>query len=257
MDHPNLDFVCNLPHPNNMFIRTLCFTLVTMTLPLVHADSTGSGSDSGFSISSGIGGATETMRASEIKCLLEKVKVPSDQAQKTAEAMAQALQMIKFPSSRFTRISLLHFIAQIKSESQAGGELIEKGARSPSKTGYGLIQVTGPDNLKQAQDCMNRVQPGFGNGVASNPKATLGNPSNLLKPALASFCWWEKNIVQNDEHDEISKSPTEDDEKKIHEIVNTGHIGGKVTGGAQQVKERQSTFTQLKEGERQCRQISV
>ncbi|HWU44489.1 MAG TPA: hypothetical protein VN132_13655, partial [Bdellovibrio sp.] len=130
-------------------------------------------------------------------------------------------------------------------------------ARSADKTGYGLIQVTGPDNLKQAQECMNRIQPGFGNGVASNPKATLGDPGNLLKPALASFCWWEKNIVQNDKHVEISKSPTEEDEKKIHEIVNTGHIGGKVTGGVQQVKERQTTFTQLKEGERQCRQLSV
>lgn len=239
-----------------MSIRLIYVLLFVLSFT-VHGDSTGSSDGSSFPIASGTGGATENMHASEIKCLLEKVKVPSAQAQKTAEAMAQALQMIKFPSDKFTRISLYHFIAQIKSESDAGGLLIEKAPKSADKTGYGLIQVTGPDNLQQAQKCMNEIQAGLGNGVASNPAKTLGNKNDLLKPALASFCWWKKNIVENAKHVEISKGPTEEHEKQIHEIVNTGHIGGKVTGGATQVKERQTTFTQVKEAERQCRQYAI
>jgi hypothetical protein len=211
--------------------------------------------DTGFA--SGVGGA-DLFSAAEVKCMLNKIGIKDPTAQKTAEDLTEAAKVMKLPPQKFNRTSFMHLLAQIKAESDGGSVMTEKAPKSADKTGYGYIQVTGAANLRDAEKCINEVAPGKGNGIASNPEGTLGKsaPDKFLA-ALASFCWWKKNMVDNDKHNQLTLTATAEADHHVSEVVNTGHIGGQMTGGFQNAVNRGNTFTQLQDGERSCRQISI
>ena len=196
----------------------------------------------------------EIMSAAELMCHIKKgANIPDRLAQETAENITNALKMIKFPPGKFTRISLLHFMAQVIKESSGGRFMTELRPRSRNNTGYGYIQVTGRANLRQAEQCINRIQPGLGVGIASNPEAKLGRHApNKQLAALASLCWWDANIVKNDRHNRFALGNRETDAQRISEIVNTGRIGGRMTGGFRNAVERGKVFLRMLRGGRQC-----
>lgn len=228
---------------------------LAMTAIHVQATETAGSSDAGSASSSGSSG--DVMSTGEVKCLLEKIGVDSHMAESTATNVTEALKLMKFDSAEFTRTSLLHFLAQIHAESTSGKNMTEKAPKSASRTGFGYIQVTGKRNLRSAEQCMNEVSPGSGTGVSTSPNDTIGANGDPLKAALASLCWWRTNIVDNDRHVQISKDSSRSSDKMITEIVNAGHIGGRVTRGAQNISERQDTFSELQAGETQCRQYTI
>lgn len=193
---------------------------------------------------------TPPMSAGQISCTLKKAGINPQQAEESGEALFQALKEMNFPSSRFDKTSLLHFLAQIKDESGAGAALIQQGNVSASKRGFGAIQVTGPDNLAAASKCMNRVDPPSGNGVANNPAGTLG--ASTYKSMLGSLCWWEMNFVANEKRAQISMRTDAQAVDDVHEIVNGGHVGAQTTGGKAEELKRQASFTKILNGERQC-----
>lgn len=225
----------------------------------VFADRFGGGGNSGYS-SSGGNSDGSPMTDDEITCLLKKVDVKDNVAKETGVAIKDALNKLKFDSSKFTRASLMQFLAQIKAESAGGSVMTEKAPKSADKTGYGLIQVTGKDNLQQAEKCAAEAGISECRGMASNPEGKLGQSApNKFCAAVASFCWWKANMLKNEERIAINKSMMEEDSRKISQIVNTGDIKGehKMTGGVQNANAREGHFSKIKNGENSCRQYSI
>ena len=186
-----------------------------------------------------------TMAAPEIKCLLKSEGIDEQTASKTSDVLARALPKIQLDGRKFNRISFLHFLAQIKSESGAGQNETQIGDQPPNKKGYGLNQVTGFDNLEDCAKCMNQVQPGLGDGVVQSPETTVGAHGDPYKSAMISLCWWRNNIVNNSRNDSICLQPTGVAVIDITQISNSGHIGGKVTGGEASLDKREDSFQKL------------
>lgn len=233
-----------------------------LLLQSARADRTAGSYDSGetapFNLAGGSMGASTP--PAQIKCLLAKIGIKEPTATQTAEGLSKALQAMKFQSDQFPPSALLHFIAQIKAESGAGAENTEKGAKSPDKTGYGLIQVTGQTNLNKAQQCINQKAPGRCTGGQTNPGQVFGaGAKDQFCPAMASLCWWEANITQNEGHNKYAKEMNGEADKHISSIVNTGHdgTGAGMTGGVKNANDRATTFEQLEQGEQSCRQYSI
>ncbi|MGE3684665.1 MAG: hypothetical protein AB7G93_23355 [Bdellovibrionales bacterium] len=206
----------------------------------------------------------EVMPADEIQCILQDVGVKQEVAHRTAESLTQALRMMNFPPEKFTRTSLLHFLTQIKAESDACGNLTQDGAKSKEKTGYGCIQVTGSYNLKAAEKCINERHPGLGKGVSSDPEHTIGEGTeNYVLPVMASLCWWEANMIENDDHNDITRAVGSSAVQNITHIVMTGRLDPKRLSKknrkavAASVEKREKISEEIKEGERKCRQLAA
>lgn len=183
----------------------------------------------------------------KLECLLKAADVKEEVARDTAKGLKEALKTIKFSRDKFSDVALKHFVAQITSESGGGAILTEKAPKSADKTGYGLIQVTGSANLEDAKRCINELDPPKGNTVTSNPEQALGNGAkDKYLPALASLCWWKKNIVENNQHLSYSQKDGDTDAVAISQIVNTGHVGGEMTGGSANSDKRNEIFKKLK-----------
>lgn len=203
----------------------------------------------------GSGGTRENppLTAKEMTCLMQKNETNPAQAQKTAEALAQALQILNLDNAKLTRICMMHFLAQIKAESGNGASQVEGGGSGP---GVGLIQVTGSANLRMVAKCMNEANPGMGNGVVENPKGTIG--SDPLKSATASLCWWRENMLNNPSHLDKCLSGSPDAADAITHIVNGGSENAKLSKAAvKTVGDRMGNFEKLKMGEPSCRQWSI
>lgn len=197
------------------------------------------------------------MGASEISCILRAGGAKGD-VNATGRAVYDAVRAMKFPSGRFNRTSLIHYLAQITAESGGCAQRTQLGSNIPAhKMGYGCIQVTGPSNLARASKCMNEVDSPAGNNVARDPQNTIGMGGSLYKANLASLCWWRENMVKNASRAEITKASSDKAAYDVHQIVNTGEVGGAVTGGRDGLAQRAATFRKMYRAEQSCRNSSA
>ena len=208
----------------------------------------GGGGFSGADAASNLGTNMIGTSAIELSCLLSKAdpNVSKADAMTTADGLQKALKLIRFPEGKFTRTSLLHFLAQSLAETGHLKYTEQLGNVSADKKGWGLIQVTGPANMKECCDCVNSCAPGEGDKIRSSPAATMGNgTSERTNAALLSLCWWRKNVTQNEAHAQISNTNDGTAARRMTEIVNAGGVGRKVTGGETNLAQRERYFQQL------------
>lgn len=189
----------------------------------------------------------------EIVCLLKSIDVKPQDAETAADAFVRALDALGLDELYFNTVSLLHFLAQTATESAGFHKLVQDHDPSlkPDKIGYGYIQVTGSSNRKEAAECMKEADPGSEKGVTENPLVTIGRVPYLA--ALASFCWWKNNIIENP-HNDLAKSPDPVASEKLTHLINAGDIRKPVTNGKRNIEERKGTFKRLLavERERKC-----
>ncbi len=236
------------------------YALVAITPWISHAEGFARGGFSSGPVSSYdalIGDVDIPKMSRKVSCMLQHTRVKKEQADETAYAVVKAAAKMGLPSDKFSFVSLMHFLAQIRAESAAGANTIEDNPKSSSVRGYGFIQVTGPANLLMVSKCMNEIDPGSGNNVVSSPATTIGKDPYL--GALSSLCWWKRNIAENNKHCEISKDTSVNSCINIHKIVNTGSMNSKVqvTGGNAEEQRRVQHFNQLMQGEKQCRDLNI
>ena len=233
-----------------------------LSLPPVRAAEVALPSGSGSTTSTGPDSGTNMVgtSAAELSCLLTKADpaVKKENAQTTSEGIENALKKIKFTAGEMSRTGLMHFLSQVLAETGHLRTTEEKGAKSEKKKGWGLIQVTGDDNLKECSTCMDQCSPGDGRKVLSNKAASIGDAaSDRTSAALISLCYWKKNVIQNRKHKRVAdeKSPTASEE--MTQIINAGGIGKKVTRGQDNLDERKKLFTELTsaDGGGSCRKI--
>ena len=200
---------------------------------------------------SGVSYANSPMTPEEIMCLLRAIKVTEKDARAAAEAFARALNSLKLSSRHFNRTSLMHLLAQSYKESAQFSTLIQKGKVPASKRGYGYIQVTGSENRKEAAQCMAEADPGSEKNVYEFPAITIGRMA--YQAALASLCWWKRNIIENP-HFPLALTPDTNAAQKLTHLVNAGEINKRITGGEANARERAQIFKKLMLAEPKCRQ---
>lgn len=196
-----------------------------------------------------------SMTTYKMACILQKAGVDASLAADTAVQVAAALGLMRFDPDKWNECSLLHFFTQIISESGAGAHLTQLGNPPPSKTGYGYLQVTGPDNLRMASQCMNKYSPPLGNNVPSDPEHTIGRSGDRLKAALASLCWWEANMVNNSSHNQLCTQCDPESARKVCKIVNTGSSTGQMSGGTAEETKRLQIFQKVSGAASTCTSI--
>lgn len=228
---------------------------------LASEDRTASGgaasSTSGFaSLSSSV-----PMSAVQISCLLTQVGVSPKTALNTGKDLELALKMMHFSAKDFNSISMMHFLAQINTESKGGLFLTQlpskkRPRRDKCHTGYGHIQVTGCDNLRDVANCMNAHVPGAGDGVFADPEHTIGKRGEGWKAGLASFCWWERNVIGKARNQKYATDLSDEAAHRMTRIVNGGNDMGLVTNGIHNINIRKTDF-EIMRGSTQCRQYSI
>jgi predicted chitinase len=242
----------------NIPIRLFLGLALSLAASSLHADRVADPSSSGYTIED-INRSLHSqpiVSAKELTCALEKVKVDPAVAQRTAEGCTQALRDINFPADKFNLPSLLNFLAQSSAESNYGANLTQDGLQAYDKKGYGVIQVTGIDNLRACKKCMNEITSNLGEGVDNNPETIIGDSSkDSYKSCLCSLCWWKENMINNEEHNRVTLDLNHT--KEVTQCVNGGGIGHKITDGDANVAKRQKALTEIQQGLRQCQSTSA